>query len=81
MPYIPAYERANINNGAAPETPGQLAYKLTRIVLDYKEGYGSDYQGLSSIVGVLECVKQEFIRQAINPYEDYKIERNGGLKW
>jgi hypothetical protein len=37
------------------------------------------YSTGNAIVGMLECVKQEFIRQQLNTYEDQKIQENGNL--
>jgi len=30
-------------------------------------------------MGVLECIKQEFYRRAVAPYEDKKKEENGDV--
>jgi len=82
MPYIPQADRDRLDYpGNDPHTPGELAYVLTKTIIAYKAEHGSTYEGLSSILGVIESVKLEFVRKAINPYENFKIERNGGLLW
>jgi len=35
------------------------------------------HKTLNSVVGILECAKQEFIRKVVNPYENKKIIENG----
>ena len=37
------------------------------------------YSLANNIVGVLECIKFEFYRRLLAPYEDKKIEDNGDL--
>jgi len=32
------------------------------------------------MIGVLECVKQEFYRRKVAPYEDIKIIENGDIE-
>jgi hypothetical protein len=37
------------------------------------------YTEYNALVGVLECVKQEFYRRAVSSYEDKKKEGNGDV--
>jgi hypothetical protein len=38
-----------------------------------------NYKNINAAVGVLECCKQELYRMTAAPYEDIKINNNGGL--
>ena len=57
---------------------GELNFVISSLIwrlFDQRPSYtlGND------LVGVLECVKAEFIRRRLNPYEDKKIQENGDL--
>jgi hypothetical protein len=43
--------------------------------------YGPNYRyrQVNDIVGMLECVKQEFYREVAAPYEDQKAKENGAV--
>lgn len=77
MPYIPYPERDSLRLGAAPMTPGELAYVITTLCNQYVENKGLGYATLSTIVGVLESTKLEFYRRVIASYEDAKKDQNG----
>jgi hypothetical protein len=65
------------DNGKA-YSEGDLNYIISSIVwglFDKKRSYSNG----NKLVGVLECVKQEFIRRRLNGYEDEKIKENGDL--
>lgn len=55
---------------------GELNFLITRILLATNPKRYSDY---NKLVGVLECVKQEFYRRSIAKYEDKKIQENGDI--
>ena len=38
------------------------------------------YRRYNKAVGVLECIKLEFYRRMVAPYEDKKIEQNGDVE-
>jgi len=38
------------------------------------------YRRYNKAIGVLECIKLEFYRRDVAPYEDKKIEENGDVK-
>ena len=38
------------------------------------------YRRYNKAMGVLECIKQEFYRRVVAPYEDVKIEQNGDVE-
>jgi hypothetical protein len=64
----------------APVTPGELNFCITRMCLEYTgANWSPNYALFNEIIGVLECVKQEFYRRAVAPYEDKKIEENGDV--
>jgi len=52
-------------------------YTLTKIV-DNMYGAGG-YSVYNRLIGVLECVKQEYYRRKIASYEDEKIIENGDV--
>ncbi len=86
MPYIPQRKREALTPTfeEEPSDPGELNYALTMVCEGYRnvrlntvgDGYDS-YAVLAEIVAALECVKLEFVRQVMAPYEDKKIEANG----
>ena len=56
---------------------GMANYAITELVLEL---YTRDnYLELQTAIGLLECVKQEFYRRAVAPYEDMKIKQNGDV--
>lgn len=57
---------------------GDLNYIISSIVWALFDTNQSYTRG-NELVGVLECVKQEFIRRRLNQYEDLKIKENGDL--
>jgi hypothetical protein len=58
-------------------TPGELNYIITKILLaQVKE---PSYAKYNELIGVLECVKQEFYRRVVVLYEDKKKEENGDV--
>ena len=85
MPYIVSERRKQLHftgalNTYVPTTAGELNYVITKMVLRYLARYATDsYSNFNEAVGVLECVKQEFYRRAVVPYEDAKIIVNGDV--
>ena len=63
--------------------PGILNYCITRLIkATYRLVTQKDklsYADHNSVVGVLECVKQEFYRRNTAPYEDEKVIENGDV--
>ena len=60
--------------------PGTLNYIITRLC-DYwcRDSGEANYEKYNMVIGVLECVKQEFYRRQVAPYEDEKCEENGDV--
>lgn len=77
MPYIPRDER--FYAAFTPETPGELNYAITVLVMDYLRGKKHSYKTMNEIVGALECAKTEFYRRVMAPYEDEKCKQNGDV--
>jgi hypothetical protein len=71
-PYSREFARGDI------ATAGQLNYAITMLI---KEALGPtpNYDAINSVVGVLECAKQEVYRRVAAPYEDKKKKENGDV--
>ncbi|NGZ94964.1 MAG: hypothetical protein CV089_02315 [Nitrospira sp. WS110] len=59
--------------------PGELNYVITRILTQFAANRGESYSTYNEIIGVLECVKQEFYRRAVVPFEEGKLKQNGDV--
>lgn len=77
MPYIEQKDRMGPTMIA--ETPGELNYLITILIKEYIEREGLNYATLNSVIGVLECAKQELYRRVAVPYENAKCELNGDV--
>lgn len=81
MPYIKAEQRVELDKwDTIPDNAGELNYMVTRLIHEYWEENGSNYQAFNDIVGALECAKLELYRRWIGPYEDVKIAENGDVE-
>ena len=82
MPYIKEEQRQEIMDGRMPADAGELNYFLTMCLLNYITEHTKDapnYAMYNEVIGVLECLKLEFYRRAVAPYEDVKSESNGDV--
>lgn len=86
MPYIPQHNRTDVGEslhtfglGFVPENAGQLNFVVSTFIANFIRVYGLKYANLNEMVGALECAKMELNRVIIGPYEDLKIEENGGV--
>lgn len=65
------------------ERVGELNYIITKLLFSYiqkcADADGIDYSACNAMMGVLECVKQEFYRRVVIPYEDKKCKENGDV--
>lgn len=77
MPYIPTADRDGAD--LFPNTPGELNFALTKLVITYVEGKGLSYQAINDVLGALEGAKLEFYRRVAVPYENEKIRANGDV--
>lgn len=57
---------------------GELNYVISSIVTKIFKQHPSYSYG-NNLVGVLECVKQEFYRRPLVEYEDGKLKTNGDI--
>lgn len=57
---------------------GGLNYVITRILVSVWQANPS-YHRAVEIMGTLECVKQEFYRRAVVPYETEKMAQEGDV--
>jgi len=79
MPYIPQATRyAMFYDRRPPDTPGELNFAITQLLLNYLDG-GMSYTAINEVIGVLECAKLELYRRVAAPYEDKKKEENGDV--
>lgn len=78
IPYI-TKERRKYVDRYGPENLGDLAYWIYKGCCQYEAENPVCFDTLSSIVGVLECVKSEYYRRIIVPYEKIKMEQNGDV--
>lgn len=80
MPYIPQEDRGKVIDNGYARTVGELNYLITQSCLDYLGKYMSPtYASCNEVMGVLECVKQEFYRRVAAPMEDRKCDMNGDV--
>ena len=79
MPYISTEDRNDLDNGAMPETAGELNYMISALLDDYLVGKGKNYANINEVIGMLECAKLELYRRVAAPYEDEKIDQNGDV--
>jgi hypothetical protein len=90
MPYIEKKDREKLdseiedvidaltNHGFKTAVVGDVNYVFSKIIWTLFQKNRS-YTNGNNLVGVLECVKQEFIRRQLNPYENEKIAQNGDI--
>lgn len=83
MPYISQEDRKELDGHLekrSPVTWGEFNYTITRQILDFLHNKtDSSYAAYNSVIGMLECIKQELYRRMIAPYEDKKIKENGDV--
>lgn len=79
MPYIKKEDREALAADGYVFTAGELNYAFTRLMLDYLQFKGEDYQSINDCIGALESCKLEFYRRIVVPYENKKIKENGDV--
>jgi Domain of unknown function (DUF6899) len=85
MPYIERCDRIGLDKIVSQipiiaMSSGDLNYLITTILLKYLRCVKNyQYSDLNIIIGVLECVKQEFYRRVVTPYEEEKRRENGDV--
>ena len=87
MPYIEQKDRKRFESfldewsKVDPEhmTSGELNYVISSMIwyiFDKKKSYTK----ANEIIGALDCIKREFYRRKVAPYEDSKMQENGDVK-
>lgn len=93
MPYIKSDERSRIHqieygdlqlpmgkiNYEQIYNAGELQYAIAIMIKSYVERTGLCYQTCNDIMGALDGAQKEFYRKVVAPYEDKKIDENGGI--
>jgi hypothetical protein len=87
MPYIKQEEREKFDSLVNQITSlidpndfeGELNYVITTLIHKVLCEPFMHYKDFNGIMGVLECVKQEYYRRKVAPYEDRKIKENGDV--
>jgi hypothetical protein len=80
MPYIDQKIRDVLDESVKnPESPGELNYMFTRIMIQYIKDYGLNYQHINDVLGALDGAAKEFYRRVAVPYEDGKIKSAGDV--
>lgn len=59
---------------------GDINYAITMILKKVIRHKGRSYADYNAVIGVLECIKQEFYRRDVAEYEEEKIALNGDLE-
>ncbi len=88
MPYIKLDDRTKFDEGIADilgalqaddnVKVGELNYVFSSIIWSLFKNNESYTLG-NNLIGVLECVKQEFYRRQLADYEDRKLAENGDI--
>lgn len=90
MPYIKELDRkkydsliedvvdALTGHGFEANSTGDINYVISNIIWQLFDKQPS-YKVANELMGVIECVKQEFYRRRVSPYEDEKIHINGDI--
>lgn len=85
MPYIDAERRETFDDAvddiaAEVESPGELNYIITRLLLRVLQESEANYGVYNAFLGVLTAVQLELYRRWIAVYEDEKIIENGDIE-
>jgi hypothetical protein len=87
MPYIKKEEREKwkeiikkadeiLKKCPSESVDGEINFLVSSII---KNAYPPKYFNYNRAIGVLECIKQEFYRKQVAPYEDEKERENGAI--
>lgn len=79
MPYLPYKQKEDLLEHSYPTSAGELNFLLTTMCRRYFNKSARNYEALNSIIGALECCKQEYYRRVIIDYENEAIKRNGDV--
>jgi len=87
MPYIPKKDRDKwkiiideilklTKDTPTDQLDGELNYLITSIL---HRTHSPSYFNYNRTIGLLECIKSEFYRRRVSPYEEKKIKENGDV--
>jgi len=76
---IAALAKKISDNIEASDIEGTMNYVITALLNKCMIDDAPRYKKINQVVGVLECVKQEFYRRLAAPYEDKAIAKNGDI--
>lgn len=79
MPYLTKEDKVRVQTFNRPETPGELNYAITLLLIGYVERKGLNYAHIAEALTGCEGAKLEFYRRVAAPYEDKKIAENGDV--
>ena len=80
MPYIDKSARNDMGYyRVLAEDAGELNYQITMLCDTFLATHGRKYAHVNTVIGALECAKQEFYRRIAAPYENEKIAINGDV--
>lgn len=86
MPYIQKEDRKKLrpildafNAQVGTINSGKLNYLITRMLCLIVAHRGKSYDLINQLIGVLQCVAQEFYRRGAARYEDQKCKENGDV--
>jgi len=82
MPYISPKKREKLTFfKQCPKflSAGEINYIVTSLLHKYLKETGLSYNSINTVVGILECVKQEFYQRVAGPYELKKKSENGNV--
>lgn len=65
-----------------PVSPGEFNYVVSRLLWNiWMKESNHNYTTANNLIGALECIKEEFYRRWIAPYEEDKIKENGDVEF
>jgi len=87
MPYITKEDRDSVDKSLGniiPHDGGELQYIIATLIQRYYERKnivegGVRYRHMEQVMGALDGASREHYRMVVSPYEDIKIEENGGV--
>jgi len=86
MPYITPQDRVQIDERISHVTPqdgGELQYMIATLIQNYYDnacrGSRPRYADMEMMMGALNGASLEHYRCVVAPYEDHKMEQNGGV--
>lgn len=86
MPYLIQTSRERVDEELmelgiqwAPENAAELNFAVSSFIAKHLETQGVSYSAINEMIGALECAKLELYRVLASPYEDTKMQQNGGV--